>query len=159
MAASIQTLPRLQSTAHAGVRGFTLVELMVVAVILGILAAVAIPAYQQYMFRSRRADATSALGNFQQAQERYRANQQSYADASSTLATSRATSPQGHYSVAISSVSATGYTLTATAVATSPQIRDKACRTFELKMSSGNSIYAGYGAPPASGPNSECWPK
>lgn len=139
-------------------RGFTLIELMVTVVVVAILAAVAIPAYQQYVLRSRRADATSALGSLQQAQERYRANQQSYAAALSTLGISTDTSPQGHYTLAITAAAATGYTLTATARSTSPQSRDADCARFQLQMSSGNSIYTAYKSD-LSTVNSNCWPK
>jgi type IV pilus assembly protein PilE len=42
-------------------KGFSLIEVMIVVVIVGILAAVAIPAYTGYMNRTRRADAVTAL--------------------------------------------------------------------------------------------------
>ena len=54
-----------------GNKGFTLIELMIVVAIVGILAAIAYPSYQEFVARSKRADAQGALLSLASAMERY----------------------------------------------------------------------------------------
>jgi prepilin-type N-terminal cleavage/methylation domain-containing protein len=54
--------------------GFTLIELMVVVTIVGILAAVGLPAFSGYIMRSRTSEALTLIAEIRQRQESYRAD-------------------------------------------------------------------------------------
>jgi type IV pilus assembly protein PilE len=100
-------------------KGFTLLELMIVVAIVGILAAIALPAYQNYIIRTKRADATGALMAATNAMERYRANNFSYAGAATTPpfnANVPSDGTQGaYYTLSVITPTATSYTLSAAA--------------------------------------------
>lgn len=59
-------------------RGFTLIELMVVVAVIGILASIAYPSYQEYVRKSRRAEGRTALLELLQQQERYMTQNNTY---------------------------------------------------------------------------------
>ena len=63
--------------------GFTLIELVIVIAIIGILASIAYPSYQDSMARSRRADAQGALQGLAQAMERHYTTTGTYTGAAS----------------------------------------------------------------------------
>lgn len=73
-------------------RGFTLIEVMVVVAIVGILAAIAYPSYQEQVAKSRRADAQRALMEAEQYMRRIFGTQDTYAGVS--LPAGLATSPR-----------------------------------------------------------------
>ena len=65
--------------------GFTLLEMMIVVVILGILSAVALPMYSNYVKKSRTAEAKVALGDIRIAQRMYYDSRMYYATDLSVL--------------------------------------------------------------------------
>jgi type IV pilus assembly protein PilE len=120
--------------------GVTLMELMVVMIIVGVLAAVAIPSYRTYVIRSQRADAKDALLALATAQEKHYLQCNSYAtdianatDCAGGDLQSAATSKNGWYALTTAAPNpATGFTATATAIAGQNQFQDTACRTFTV---------------------------
>lgn len=128
--------------------GFTLIELMIVVAVIGILAGIAYPSYKEYIMKSRRSDAKSALMSLQMAQEKYRANCTQYATAIGNAYSCTAgnftligstTSPDGYYATSIVAANATTYSLRAARVAASLQNGDK-CGDFQINQSGAKSV-------------------
>jgi type IV pilus assembly protein PilE len=59
-------------------RGFTLIELLIVVAIVGILSAIAVPQYRDYMIRARLTEAFTGLGSVQTAAEEFWNNNHTY---------------------------------------------------------------------------------
>jgi type IV pilus assembly protein PilE len=124
---------------RSGAGGFTLVELMVVLVVVGILVAIALPAYRDQVLRSRRSDGITLLLEAAQLQERWRTTHHSYADAMTTLGYANDAQPsaEGHYTVAIDvpiecQVGIRNTCFVATATAVGDQAADTPCATLTL---------------------------
>lgn len=108
--------------------GFTLIEVMIVVVIIGILASIAYPSYQEYVRRANRAEGQAFLQDLAARQERYFAQNNSYIVAASDIAKlgGKTSSETGKYN--LSAVTNTNsYTLTAT-----PTFTDTKCGNLTL---------------------------
>lgn len=98
-------------------RGFTLIELLVVIAILGILMAIALPNYQDYLTRSKVQEATGTLADIRVKAEQWFADKRTYAGFEANCAT-WAGGPK-YFSIDCGTPTADAYTLTATGLASS----------------------------------------
>ncbi|MHA6909157.1 type IV pilin protein [Ralstonia pseudosolanacearum] len=131
-------------------RGFTLIELMIVAAIVAILAVLAYPSYVQYVVRSNRAAAESFMQEVAAAQERFLLDNRAYAPDLTTLqyASSIPASVASNYQFSFAVTAAPpAYTLNATPTG-SQASSDAACGTLGLSNTGGKT---------ASGGASNCW--
>lgn len=126
--------------------GFTLIEVLVTVVIIGILLRIAIPSYQESVKRSRRAEARTAMLGLAQTLERFFTNNNTYTGASLTSSTPifpsnvPATGGTVNYTLTLDIGTDTftgataGSTYTITATRAGPQAND-ACGNFTLTAS------------------------
>ena len=118
--------------------GFTLIEVMVVVVIIGILASIAYPSYMEVVRQTRRADAYNALMDIMARQERYFTDNNSYTDDLKNLgfAEKTYTTPDGYYLVSAAACgTGIGTCVALTATGQKGQEKDGkegACKTLTL---------------------------
>jgi type IV pilus assembly protein PilE len=107
-------------------RGVTLIELMIVVMIVGILAAIAYPTYQGQMQRTRRADGKAELLNVAQQFERCYTVYNAYDnDLCAIKGRLPLVSPEGFYTISVDDLVVNSFTLRATPQG--PQVEDVAC--------------------------------
>lgn len=143
---------RAGKTQQKRARGFTLMELLVVLVIVGVLGAIALPSFMNQIRKSRRAEAITEVYRVSQAEERFRASNPAY---SSNLGTAPAASAlslfpstvaittynmaSGYYSISIGNTSGVRYVITATAMGA--MTSDTNCATLIMDMNGGVITY------------------
>ncbi len=103
-----------------GMKGFTLIELMIVVAIIGILASIAFPSYERHLKKGRRAEGHTALLNIAARQEQLFLDNKSYTDDLTSLGLSANPFITEHQFYSIAAGCPTnncrnGFTLTATA--------------------------------------------
>lgn len=107
--------------------GFTLIEVLVVVAILGLLAAIALPAYSNYTMRANRAEGRASLVEAAQIAERFFVRNNTYVGADADIP---AASPHGLYTIAFNAPAANQFSVTATAARS--QVRDTDCAVLTI---------------------------
>lgn len=132
-------------------KGMTLIEIMIVVAIVGILAAVAYPSYQNHILRSHRAAATSCLLELSQFMERNYTQNMRYNSADFALPNLQCMTESATRFTYTSEQAQRTYTVTATAKG--PQASDTNCKVLGMnqagtKLVDGDSVAAAV---------AECW--
>jgi type IV pilus assembly protein PilE len=128
--------------------GFTLVELMMVVAIIGILSAVAVGFYGNYIIEANRTDARTALLRTSTSLEKCKSLYNNYNSGNCNVAFP-VISDDGFYSIAATVITGATFTLTATPVVGQPQANDADCTSLTL---TNTGIEGGTGADV-----NECW--
>jgi type IV pilus assembly protein PilE len=127
-------------------QGFTLIEVMITVAIVGILAAVAIPAYTDYVIRARLTEAFSTLSGAQTAAEQYWSTWRDYAQFDSRSRTFPQATP--NFTYALSNATPSTYIITATG------INKAAGFVYTINQ---DGTHATTASPPGWGTNANCW--
>jgi type IV pilus assembly protein PilE len=131
-------------------KGFTLIELMIVVVIIGILSAFAVPAYNDYVTRGKLVEGTSTLSDARVKMEQSFQDNRTY-----NLAADGVTCPAGipasttNFTYACGGLTAIAYTITATGKA---NLSDFSFSIDETNTKRTTAIRTGWGTAPAN-----CW--
>jgi type IV pilus assembly protein PilE len=125
-------------TRDGRAHGFSLIELLIVIVIVGLLVGIAVPGYRQYVQRANRGDATAALLRIGAAQERFYLQNGRYAADTDEM---RDAPPGGlgiegternFYVLTMTDGDAVGFTATATVREGGSQGDDEDCWSFQI---------------------------
>ena len=147
----MQRIKMIKGKQMKTIRGFSLIELMIVVAIVGILAAVAVPSYQSFIQEGRRAEGVALALDIASRQERYYTQQAGYtSNLVAQLGMVAVTSENGFYTAAVVDANGNaGNDLTTYVITVTPAVTDAEC---------GALTYTNIGVRgSANGDAAECW--
>jgi type IV pilus assembly protein PilE len=133
--------------------GFTLIELMIAVAIVGILAAIAYPSYQEQIRKGRRADAMAQLVTLAQAYERFYTSNNTYEGFWDTVPAAQKNSPTegtAYYTLERTAETRTAFTITAERQSAGNQTSDR-CGDLTINQAGTKGIVD------ATATREECW--
>ncbi len=135
-------------------QGVTLLELLIVVVMIGLLATIAVPSYRQYSMRAQRTEAKTALLRLAANQERFYLQNNTYTDNLVALGFPAGVSDKGVYTLAVPVADTDTYRATAVPTPGGGQngvgmSADADCALFSIDAQGVRAA--------APDPNSQCW--
>jgi len=120
-------------------KGFTLLELMIVIIVVAVLAGIALPSYQEHLRKGRRASAEAHLMDIAQRQQQYFHDVRGYASTLAALNMSTPADVGNFYTIAIVTAGGPPPTFAASATPKSGTGQDKDLGGAALSVDSGGT--------------------
>ncbi len=157
----MRTHSQMRWHARRGVLGFTLIELMITVLVVGILSAIAYPIYEHQVAQAHRTDARNALLELAAREERYFAMYNAYTSNEGDLGYTGSwpiTIGSGYYAIESPNVTSTNgqpaFSLTAVTVSAYQAQEDPTCSTFTVTSTGAESSTDSAGN---TNPADTCW--